>query len=217
MYADVDGTLAETDLLGPLRWLKYRELGFALYGFWSLGLVVKLPYWAVLERFNRMKAQESLYFEYGDMSVYETMEAAEGCYRMYFRPRIYPEALKKLKQLRSLNYKLMLVTEGLDILMEPFARDVKAELIAPKLAESGGRFTGGMATGVLVGERKANAVQAHAEEHGIDLANSFAFANSMDDLPLLECVGRPVVVNPSGSLARVAAERNWPIERWGRV
>ena len=34
------------------------------------------------------------------------------------------------------------------------------------------------------------------------------------DLPLLEAVRTPVVVNPDPRLARVARRRGWRVERW---
>lgn len=40
---------------------------------------------------------------------------------------------------------------------------------------------------------------------------SYAYADSMSDLPLLESVESPVVVAPDRKLRRLAADRNWPI------
>ena len=39
----------------------------------------------------------------------------------------------------------------------------------------------------------------------------------MSDLPLLELVGRPVVIDPDPRLAREAKRRGWPVEDWGGV
>jgi hypothetical protein len=50
-----------------------------------------------------------------------------------------------------------------------------------------------------------------AASEGIDLAESFAYSDSITDLPMLEAVGHPVVVNPDRDLRRVAVERGWEI------
>ena len=48
---------------------------------------------------------------------------------------------------------------------------------------------------------------------GIDLAASYAYSDSYTDVPMLEAVGHPVVVNPDRVLARLARERDWEIRR----
>ena len=52
-----------------------------------------------------------------------------------------------------------------------------------------------------------------AVKEGIDLANSYAYSDSITDLPMLELVGNPVAVNPDRELTRVAREREWDM-RW---
>jgi hypothetical protein len=51
-----------------------------------------------------------------------------------------------------------------------------------------------------------------ADEVGIDLAGSFAYTDSDTDLPMLEAVGNPVLVNPDKALRRLAEERGWQTE-----
>jgi alcohol-forming fatty acyl-CoA reductase len=216
VYADVDGTLCATNLLGALQYLKRHELGGPLFAFWRLGLLVKIPYWAVLDCFSRARANESICFEYCGMDVEDVRDCAESCYRAYIRPRFFPQALKRVKDMHAMDYRIVLMTGSIDFLMKPLARDLRAELIAPSLAEVDGLFTGALETGSLVGERKANALYAHAEDNNIDLEASFALADSYTDVPMLECVGHPVAVNPDRKLARIARERNWPVEHWKR-
>ena len=47
----------------------------------------------------------------------------------------------------------------------------------------------------------------------MDLARSYFYTDSITDLPLLERIGEPRVVNPDPRLGRVAARRGWPIVR----
>ena len=49
---------------------------------------------------------------------------------------------------------------------------------------------------------------------GADLSASYAYADSLTDLPMLEAVGHPVAVNPEVPLARLARSRRWPVEIW---
>jgi phosphoserine phosphatase len=62
---------------------------------------------------------------------------------------------------------------------------------------------------------KVDAVRQLAAREGLDLAASSAYSDSASDLALLEIVGRPHAVNPDRALARIAAERGWPVLRLG--
>lgn len=96
-----------------------------------------------------------------------------------------------------------------------------ADLMAHRLGLAGalgtvsevvdGAYTGNLVGAVLHGPQKAIAVRALAEREGIDLAASSAYSDSANDLPLLECVGLPHVVNPDRRLKRIARERGWPV------
>ena len=50
-----------------------------------------------------------------------------------------------------------------------------------------------------------------AARESFDLGASTAYSDSHSDLPLLEAVGHPVVVNPDRGLRREAERRGWPI------
>src|SRR5438874_271815 len=55
-----------------------------------------------------------------------------------------------------------------------------------------------------------------AEREGIDLSGSYAYSDSMTDLPMLEAVGHPVAVNPDRELRREAERRGWQIRDFRR-
>ena len=97
-----------------------------------------------------------------------------------------------------------------------------AEIVAHGLGMTGGlgttaevdeeeRYSGRLSGAVLQGAAKAGAVEAHASRAGIDLDASVAYSDSVNDLPLLELVGRAEVVNPDRQLRKVAERRGWPV------
>ena len=67
-----------------------------------------------------------------------------------------------------------------------------------------------------MGPGKAKAMEDLARNADIDLEGSFAYSDSITDLPMLEVVGNPVVVNPEKELRAVAEERDWPILEFQR-
>ena len=57
---------------------------------------------------------------------------------------------------------------------------------------------------------KLAAITKWAENHDIELFDSYAYSDSFYDTPMLEAVGHPVVVNPDPRMVLVAATRRWP-------
>ncbi len=103
-----------------------------------------------------------------------------------------------------------------------------AELLAHVLALDGaiGSTFSKVQNGVYTGEptglfvyrsEKARAIQELAEREGIDLSESYAYSDSESDLPMLQTVGHPVVVNPDRALARAARQGGWQILRFDRL
>ena len=97
-----------------------------------------------------------------------------------------------------------------------------AEIVAQGLGMTGGlgttaevdqdeRYSGRLAGAVLQGVAKSGAVRLHASAEGIDLTTSVAYSDSVNDLPLLELVGRAEVVNPDRQLRKVAERRGWTV------
>ena len=80
--------------------------------------------------------------------------------------------------------------------------------------EIDGIFTGDLAQPPLVGEARASWLNDYARATGADLSSSYAYADSLTDLPMLEAVGHPVAVNPEVPLHRLARSRRWPVEIW---
>jgi len=85
--------------------------------------------------------------------------------------------------------------------------------------DSEGNFTGRFEGPFVYGSGKVEAMEAFAAEHEIDLTASYAYSDSLSDLPMLRAVGHPVVVNPDPPLAEIAREEGWQamsFERLGR-
>ena len=102
-----------------------------------------------------------------------------------------------------------------------------ADLIATRLGFTGalgtvaqvedGIYTGQLVGNLLHGQEKAVAVNALAKSEGIDLKNSYAYSDSHHDIPLLEAVGKPRVINPDTPLQVRALRDHWPIHDFRRA
>ena len=80
--------------------------------------------------------------------------------------------------------------------------------------DADGALDGDFEPPLAYGSGKVDRAEQWAARHGVDLGRSWFYSDSISDLPMLERVGRPVVVQPDPRLARIARQRGWPIEAW---
>jgi putative phosphoserine phosphatase/1-acylglycerol-3-phosphate O-acyltransferase len=73
-----------------------------------------------------------------------------------------------------------------------------------------GTYDGSIVGSFVWSTGKLAAVKEWAEARGVDLAESYAYSDSVYDTPLLSAVGHPVAVNPDPRMVLVAAARRWP-------
>lgn len=94
-----------------------------------------------------------------------------------------------------------------------FAREAGLELGTGTTSErdADGRYTGRLSGPFCYREGKVAVMQQLAADHDYDLTASYGYSDSLSDLPMLEAVGHPVVVNPEPQLRVVAEARGWPI------
>ncbi|MDA8034741.1 MAG: HAD-IB family hydrolase [Actinomycetota bacterium] len=142
--------------------------------------------------------------------VEETLE-------LVVEPIIYAEALELIEQHHDEGRLVVIVSASPEELVVPLGRHLGVdETIASQAAlDEAGRYTGEMAF-YSYGPLKVEGMRALAQRRGIDLARSYAYSDSVSDLPMLEAVGHPVVVNADRLLARVARERNWEARTFAR-
>jgi HAD superfamily hydrolase (TIGR01490 family) len=96
--------------------------------------------------------------------------------------------------------------------VDPIAELLGADtVIATEMVIADGRYTGDVAF-YAFGAAKATKIHELAAARGYDLAGSYAYSDSVTDLPMLEAVGHPTAVNPDRALRREAARRGWPIQ-----
>jgi HAD superfamily hydrolase (TIGR01490 family) len=125
-------------------------------------------------------------------------------------PYVYAEAAALIVEHRAAGRDVVLVSSSGDEMVRPIGELLGiTDIIATRMVVEDGRYTGEVEF-YPAGASKAAAVRELAAERGYDLADSYAYSDSISDAPLLEAVGHPTAVNPDRALRRVAAERGWP-------
>ena len=214
-FFDVDGTLLKSTIVHYYIWMRFKETPFLLKHLWLIGFLPKIVYYLVLDRVSRPRFNQVFYRNYRGMSATEIKRLSTDMFETYLRPKIFPAAISQIQEHKEQGTPVVFVTGSLDFIVQPIADYLAIDsVLAPQLHEQNGQFTGELTSVPLIGEEKAKAVQAYAEQHGISLEESYAYGDSQSDLPMLECVGNPVVVNPGKTLREKALASGWEMHEW---
>ena len=123
------------------------------------------------------------------------------------------EAIQRIKQHRAQGHVVTLVSASTSYVVAPVAAHLGIEdYLCTRLEVVDGRFTGAIVQPPCYGAHKVWHAQQFAQRHGGDLAQAYFYSDSLSDLPLLEAVGHPVIVNPDPRLKPLASLRGWPIQ-----
>ena len=148
------------------------------------------------------------------VSVDVMREIAESAWAPVLRPLVYREAVELAAVHASRGEPVFIVSAALQEVVQTIAQKLGfAGALASRAEVEAGIYTGRLERR-LYGPAKGAALVELAAADDLDLASSTAYSDSYSDLPFLEAVGHPVVVNPDRALARVARERGWPIRRF---
>ncbi|MFD6159077.1 HAD-IB family hydrolase [Nocardia sp. NPDC060256] len=138
----------------------------------------------------------------------------ERLFRRKVYGHLYPEAWQLIRTHQAAGHTVVLTSSLTRFQVAPAAAELGIEhVLTTPMAAQDGILTGYPDGKTLWRNGKAEAVREFAAD-GIDLARSYAYADSTADLPLLSLVGHPVAVNPDAQLSTVAAERDWPTLRF---
>ncbi len=132
-------------------------------------------------------------------------------------PMIKPAARAVLAAHASAGDTLVIITATNSFVTRPIADLLGVQaLIATEPEREGDRFTGNVSGVPCFREGKLVRLRAWLEAHRLDLQDSTFYSDSHNDIPLLEAVSQPVVVDADPVLAAPARARNWPALRLAR-
>ena len=133
-------------------------------------------------------------------------------------PIVYREAVDEINAHKAAGHKVFMVSASPEEIVVPLSRYLGADGAVATIAatDRNGKYTGEVEF-YSYGRYKVDAMEALALEHDLDLDESYAYSDSVTDIPMLEAVGHPVVVNPDRGLARAAEEREWEVRSFSTL
>ena len=126
-------------------------------------------------------------------------------------PLIYAEAADLIEEHKAVGREVVIVSSSGEEVVGPIGELVGADrVIATRMVVEDGRYTGEVDY-YAYGPAMAAAKRELAAAAGYDLADCYAYSDSIPDLPMLDAVGHPTAVNPDRGLRKAARERGWPV------
>lgn len=208
-FFDIDGTLVSVNT-APLYARYMRRHGRA-----RRRDLIRTAYYLLQYRLNMLDIDRA--FERASDLIRgqdeaETKAFCEQWYQEVVRDYLVPQMLEQVEEHRRAGHELALLSSSTNYLAEPLARDLRVDhLLVTRLEVVDGRFTGRAIAPVCYGRGKVHWARAFAGERDVDLAQSFFYTDSVTDVPVLELVGHPRIVNPDRLLRREARRRGWEI------
>jgi len=137
-------------------------------------------------------------------------------FRRYVETHVCDLGRRAVERHRERGDLLAIVTGASPYVAWPLARRLGIDHVVASELEVGpqGLFTGRFVDPLCLGNGKIVRARRLAEAQGFELSAATFYTDSFTDLPLLEVVAEPVIVNPDPRLQRLAKKRGWRIERW---
>lgn len=211
-FFDMDRTVLLVD--SGERWVKFRRQRKEISR-WQL---LRALGWVVRYRLALLDLESLAHKLVSDMkgkSESDIRQRCQGFYRSEIEPMIAPAARLAIREHRQQGERLVLLTSSTPWIAELLGQTLAFDdVLCSRLEVEGGKFTGRIERPLCFGAGKVTHAERWAQAAGIELADCAFYTDSYNDLPMLERVGRPIVVNPDEKLRRRAVRQGWPIKTW---
>ncbi|MBU4201504.1 MAG: HAD-IB family hydrolase [Verrucomicrobia bacterium] len=168
-----------------------------------------------LNRLPRREVYRRFLEVMGRYTVLEMIEMMDRGFEEDIMPRLYREGVTTVFMHREKGHRTVIATAAGEYVAERVRAQLGADdFIATPFPIEGDRIAGDMEGPTAFMEGKLEMARQYCESRGVDLADCYFYSDSASDLPLLEAVGHPVMVNPQLKLSIAARGRPWPVLRF---
>ena len=128
------------------------------------------------------------------------------------RPVMTQAGQDKIRQHREQGDTIVIITATNSFVTGPIAEAFGVDhLIATEPEIIDGQYTGKVSGTPCFQQGKITKLNEWLEQTGKNLAGSYFYSDSHNDLPLLERVAYPIAVDPDDQLRAIAGERDWEV------
>ena len=211
-FYDLEGTLVSTNLVHTLGFYAKNQQGLFRTFKKSATTLLSIPIFAATDQYSRKVFNDLFFKRYKGESEDRLRFFAEELFEDVLKPAIFPGAFELIEKSRSLGLRQVVVTGALDLSVIPLMKHLEIQdFVTNRLEFVNGVATGRLLPPVVAAATKASWIRTFAEREGLSLSDSYAYTDSMSDLPMLSVVGHPAAVNPDMRLRQTALHHDWPI------
>jgi HAD superfamily hydrolase (TIGR01490 family) len=211
-FFDIDHTVLEIN--SGSKWISYLWKS----GQMSTVMLMRSLTWLVEYRFGLLDFEamaRRVLATYKGRPIEPIIEEVEAWFERDVAWSICVQARERVAEHKSAGHHIVLLTSATQFLSRPVARTLEIEhVLCTEVEIEGGVVTGRHIEPACYGSGKVVLAERWAEHNGVDLDASYFYTDSYSDLPMLDRVGLPRVVNPDPRLRRKASERGWEYETW---
>ncbi len=205
-FFDLDRTLIAGYSVAALGWEGFRS---ATVPRWRMLLKMRVFFDYSLGLAHYLDLLRATLNDLAGVSEREFLGLGERAFANGLAGDIYGEARELVAAHRSLGHVVVMITSATRAQAAPFARELEiGHLCCTELETEDGRITGAFRP--CYGESKRDRAERFCKQRSLTSSNAWFYTDGIEDLPLLQSVGMPVVVNPKKALRRLAGERGWP-------
>ncbi|MGA3218539.1 MAG: HAD-IB family phosphatase [Acidimicrobiales bacterium] len=213
---DLENTLVATNVVDSYAWFATRRMDLPERARFTVRTLFEAPRMLSLDMVDRGDFLRWFYRRYENADLATLRNDSWELTSDLLLAKSFPAGIRRVRDHRALGHRTLLITGALDFVIEPF-RTLFDDVVCAHMGQIDGELSGEMVEAPPTGEARALIMADYAREHGLDLAECVAYADSTSDLPMLEAAGYPVAVNPETKLAALARKRGWLVEQWPRA
>jgi len=177
-----------------------------------------VAWYSILYKLNRLPRREvyrKILGMMGQYPVLKMIELMDKGFEEAIMPRLYQGGVGLIREHKEKGHVTVVATAAGEYIAERVRAQLEADdVIATPIPVKNNYITGDLEGPTAFMEGKLAMAVEYAEAHGADLSDCYFYSDSASDLPLLEAVGHPVVVNPQLKLMLAIRGRGWPVLRF---
>lgn len=216
-FFDVDGTLYTANMWRGL--MQYAaEHGRARDAKWYYNALVPMYFLRQLKLISEETFRKPWVLNMGWMLKGWTQAEGDAAFdwiaEQFIRPTAHDDIVARLRQHVTQKHAVILVSAMLAPTLARVGKPLGVTgTVGTEVEVRDGKFTGRILPPVCMGIEKERLTKKFLAARGleIDFAASYAYADSISDLPLFEMVGHPIAVYPDAPLSALAQKKNWEI------
>jgi HAD superfamily hydrolase (TIGR01490 family) len=211
-FFDLDNTILKINSGEALLRRAYKN---GLLSIWKL---INAYYLAILYKLNIMDPSTIIEKLSGWLAKSPVKDIEILCNEIVEKdliPAIRPEIINEIKMHKEQGANLVILSSAIASICFRLAKHLEMHsVICSELEVVNQEYTGQPIGKFCFRDEKLDRLKQYLHDNNYAYEDSYYYADSIDDLTVLQSVGHPICVNPDKSLEKIARERNWVIHTW---